>query len=138
MRYVPALLSEIELEYVRSRGPGGQNVNKTNSAALLRWNVFSSQMFSLEERQMIAAKLANNITSDGDLILRSDEFRDQIMNRKRCLEKLEDLLSKAFFIPKPRKKTKPTYSSKLRRQSEKKRRGEVKMGRGKIKDPGRE
>lgn len=135
MKYVPALLSEIELEYVRSRGPGGQNVNKTNSAALLRWNVIDSQILTVEQQQIIASKLANVLTSDGDVILRSDEFRDQAMNRKRCLEKLESLLEKAFFVPKARKKTKPTYSSKIRRQAEKKRRGEVKSGRGKIKDP---
>ena len=132
MKYVPALFSEIELEYVRSRGPGGQNVNKTNSAALLRWNVLHTQMFTVDERQMIASKLANLMTSDGDLILRSDEFRDQAMNRQRCLEKLEALLEKAFFVPKFRKKTKPTYSSKIRKQNAKKRRGEIKAGRKKV------
>ena len=134
MKYVPILLSEIELEYVRSRGPGGQNVNKTNSAALLRWNVPQSQMFTVEDRQIIALKLADILTSDGDLIIRSDEFRDQNMNRKRCLEKLEALLEKVFFKPKVRRKTKPTYGSKVRRHTEKKRRGEIKSGRGKVKN----
>jgi ribosome-associated protein len=121
---------EVELEYTRSRGPGGQHVNKTNSACLLRWNVLGSVCFSDEDKHVLLTKL--RLTTDGDLILRSDEFRDQEMNRKKVLEKLETALERAFFVPKPRKATKPTRSSQRKRQDEKRNRGEIKAGRGKV------
>jgi ribosome-associated protein len=132
MRFVPSILHEIELEYTRSRGPGGQHVNKTNSAALLRWNVRESKVITFEERQIIEEKMQNVMTKDGDIYLRCDEFRDQESNRKKCLEKLEELFEKAFFVQKKRKATKPTKASKARRITAKKVRGEIKAGRGKV------
>lgn len=132
MRYVPSILFEIELEYTRSRGPGGQHVNRTNSAAILRWNVKNSVVITPEERAVIESKLKNYISQDGDLILRSDEFRDQEANRKKVLEKLDSLLDKAFFVPKARKPTKPTKSSRIKRQTEKRQRGEIKANRAKV------
>lgn len=132
MQFVPRILFEIELEYTRSRGPGGQHVNRTNSAALLRWNVKDSVVFNEEEKNQIQSRLENYISKDGDLILRSDEFRDQEANRKRSLEKLDALLIKAFFTPKKRKPTKPTKGSKVRRQTAKRQRGEIKAGRAKV------
>jgi ribosome-associated protein len=132
MKYVPRFLFEIELEYTRSRGPGGQHVNRTNSAALLRWNVSNSVAFVPEERERILKHLRNHITQDGDLILRSDEFRDQESNRKKVLEKLDELIDRALFIPKKRKATKPTYSSQVKRKTAKRNRGEIKANRGKV------
>ncbi|MEZ0393254.1 MAG: alternative ribosome rescue aminoacyl-tRNA hydrolase ArfB [Pseudobdellovibrionaceae bacterium] len=132
MQYVPRILFEIELEYTRSRGPGGQHVNRTNSAALLRWNVPSTVVFSEEEKSLLLTRLQNQISQDGDIILRSDEFRDQEANRKKCLEKLDALITKAFFTPKKRKATRPTKASKVRRQTQKRQRGEIKSHRGKI------
>lgn len=130
MKYVPTILFEIELEYTRSRGPGGQHVNKTNSACLLRWNVPGTVCFSEEDKMVLLSKLRT--TSDGDLILRSDEHRDQESNRKKVLEKLDELIARAFFVPKARKATKPTRSSQRKRREEKKIRGEIKAGRGKV------
>jgi ribosome-associated protein len=132
MKYVPRIHFEIELEYTRSRGPGGQHVNRTNSAALLRWNVRDTVCFQEDEKQRLLFKLKNMISQDGDLILRSDEFRDQESNRHRVLEKLDELIEKSLFIPKKRKPTKPTRSSQVRRRTEKKVRGEIKAGRGKV------
>lgn len=132
MQYVPRILFEIELEYTRSRGPGGQHVNRTNSAALLRWNVFKSVVFSEEEKAVLSSRLGGAMTSDGDIVLRSDEFRDQESNRKKCLEKLDALLARAFFVPKKRKATKPTRASKVKRQTAKRQRGEIKAGRAKV------
>ena len=71
-------------------------------------------------------------TSDGDIILRSDEFRDQESNRKKVLEKLDEIIDRAFFVPKKRKATKPTKSSQRKRRDEKRNRGEIKAGRGKV------
>ncbi len=130
MKYVPKIQFELELEYTRSRGPGGQHVNKTNSACLLRWNVQATVCFSEEEKQILLSKLRT--TSDGDLILRSDEYRDQESNRKKVLEKLDELIDRAFFVPKKRKATKPTRSSQRKRRDEKRNRGEIKAGRGKV------
>jgi ribosome-associated protein len=130
LKYVPRFLFEIELEYARSRGPGGQHVNKTNSACLLRWNVPGSVGFSDEDKMILLSKL--RLTADGDVILRSDEFRDQESNRKRVLEKLDQMIERAFFQPKQRKATKPTRSSQRKRRDEKRNRGEIKAGRGKV------
>ncbi len=132
MKYVPRIIHEIELEYVRSRGPGGQHVNKTNSAVLLRWNFRNSYAFTDEEKYLIQEKLKNLATTDGDLIFRADEFRDQDSNRKKCFEKLDSALEKAFFVHKKRKATKPTRSSQRKRQDEKRHRGKIKSGRGRV------
>lgn len=130
---MPLILREIEMEFVRSRGPGGQHVNKTNSAALLRWNILNSKVLLPETQETLLDKLQNQITGDGDIIVRSDEFRDQDQNRKRCLEKLDEIIADALFVPKLRKKTKPTRSSKENKLKTKKRRSEVKTQRGKVK-----
>jgi ribosome-associated protein len=129
-----AVIPEIWFEYVRSRGPGGQHVNKTNSAAILRWHVPSSQAFNEDQKQNIQSKLANYINSEGFLNLRSDQFRDQQQNRSACVEKLQHLLKKALFKPKKRIKTKPTRSSIKKRIESKKARGEVKKNRQKVQD----
>ncbi len=132
MKYVPRFMFEIELEYTRSRGPGGQHVNRTNSAALLRWNVRQSVAFTSEDKEKILQRLRNQITQDGDLILRSDEFRDQESNRRKVLQKLDEMIERSLFVPKKRTATKPTRASKVRRRVEKKSRSEIKANRGKV------
>ncbi len=125
-------LKEIWFEFTRSRGPGGQHVNKTNSAALLNWHVESSAAFSAEQKALIALKLQNHINSEGYLHLRSDQFRDQDQNKKACLAKLENFLKAALFKPKKRFKTKPTRSAVRKRIETKKIKGETKKLRGKV------
>jgi ribosome-associated protein len=73
-----------------------------------------------------------SLTSAGEVLIRSDVHRVQDQNKSACLEKLDKMISKAFFIPKKRVKTKPTYSSTLKRQEAKKRRGDIKSGRKKV------
>jgi ribosome-associated protein len=106
--------SEFELSYARSSGPGGQNVNKVNSKAILRWNIVSSRSLSLEVRSWLANRLAGQLTSDGDLVISSDRYRDQIRNREDCFQKLKELIAAAAQKPKARKKTKPSRSSQKR------------------------
>lgn len=130
--HLPAL-KEIHFSAVRSRGPGGQNVNKVSSAAQLTWHVSSSESFTEEQKHRLQVKLENYINQKGELYLRSDEFRDLERNKARCLEKLENLIAKALHKPKPRKKTKPTRSSQIKRVEGKKQRGEVKKTRQKVK-----
>jgi ribosome-associated protein len=126
--------AELDFSYARSRGPGGQNVNRTNSAAVLRWNLAASQVFSEEQKIRLQQKLASKLTSEGDLVLRSDVHRDQDQNRSECIRKLHEILSRALFVHKKRVATKPTKSSVRKRVEGKKLHGEVKALRRKVKE----
>lgn len=123
---------EMEFSYVRSRGPGGQNVNRTNSAAILRWNLFKSSIFDEIKKERLAQKLKTRLTESGEIIIRSDIHRDQDQNRSECIRKLHEILSKALFVPKKRVATKPSKSSKIKRMDSKKRDAQIKVLRRKI------
>jgi len=126
--------NEFTFEATRSRGPGGQNVNKTNSAVILRWIPANSQSFSADEIMHLTQKLQTRLTTDGEIVIRSEESRDQDQNKKKCLEKLETILRQAFFVPKKRKPTKPTRSSQRKRIETKRHRGDIKSTRRKSWD----
>lgn len=117
---------------VKSRGPGGQNVNKVSSAVQLQWDFQNDPSLSIEEKNKIQTRLKNYISSAGYLNLRSDEYRDQPRNKDRVLEKLLDLITQALYEPKKRKPTKPTYGSQIKRKDKKRARGETKALRKKI------
>jgi len=123
---------ELDFSYARSRGPGGQNVNKTNSAVILRWNLVTTSLFTEEVKARLQEKLANQLTVDGDILIRSEGQRDQDQNKSECLRKLQALIQKALFVPKKRIKTKPTRSSQRKRLESKKKLSEVKNLRRKI------
>jgi ribosome-associated protein len=127
--FVFIALAELEFSFVRSSGPGGQNVNKVNSKAVLRWNVPMSPSLSEDVRVRLLDKLSGKLSTEGDLIVSSDAFRDQPQNRDACLEKFKSMLVTALFIPKKRKKTKPSYSRTLKDQASKKRHSEKKKMR---------
>lgn len=122
--------SEIEFTYARSSGPGGQNVNKVNSKAVLRWNPALSVALPEELRQRVLSRLADRLTREGWLVLASDRFRDQGRNRQDCLEKLQAIVAAASRVPKRRKKTRPSLSSRRRDLDAKRRHGEKKRLRG--------
>jgi ribosome-associated protein len=126
------IASEVQFQAVRSRGPGGQNVNKVSSAAFMVWEYRNSLGLSPEEKGLVRRKLENHINKEEQFYLRADEYRDLERNKARCLEKLFDFLKAAFHKDKPRKKTKPTYSSKVKKRESKTKRGEVKKNRGKV------
>ena len=126
------LRHEVFFKAVRSRGPGGQNVNKVSSAALLYWDYQYSRLLTEFQKQKLSQRLSAMINSDNQIYLRSDEFRDLEQNKSRCLEKLSDAITAALHVPKKRKPTKPTYSSKQKRHEGKKSRGEIKRLRGKV------
>lgn len=120
------LTDELQFVAVRSRGPGGQNVNKVSSAACLYWNYRTSEAVTDWEKRRIGERMAGWINRDHQVFLRSDEFRDLEQNKSRCIEKLHELLRRAFHQPKARKATKPTRASKERKLEAKARRGKIK------------
>jgi ribosome-associated protein len=110
---------ELQFSFVRSSGPGGQNVNKLNTKAVLRWAVRSSPSLPDPVRQRFLARFAPRITGQGELLVTSQRFRDQRQNQRDCLEKLREMLLEVATPPKRRKKTKPTRSSVARRRTQK-------------------
>lgn len=123
---------EVEWAAVTSRGPGGQNVNKVASAALLTWPFRRSAALNEEQKLLLAEKLHTRINQSDEFYLRSDEYRDFPRNKERCLEKLKQLVGQALHKPKTRKATKPTRASRFKRKESKKRRAEIKRNRGKV------
>lgn len=119
---------ELEFDAVRSRGPGGQNVNKTNSASVLRWNLVRSRLPDAVKSRLFE-KLGGQLTAEGDLLFRSDVHRDLEQNRKACIEKLHQTIEKALFVPKKRIKTKPSRSAVRKRLDSKKKHSDKKRGR---------
>lgn len=119
---------EYWFEAVRSRGPGGQNVNRTNSAAILRWHLPSTKLPE-PVRSRLLEKLSPQLTSEEMILIRSEESRDLEINKKTCLEKLKKMIDQALFVPKKRIKTKPGRSAIQKRLTTKKKHGEKKRQR---------
>ena len=124
--------SELELTYVRSSGPGGQNVNKVSSKCQLRWNAVRSPSLPAHLRERVLAKLAPRLTAEGEILIASDSHRDQGRNREECLAKLKSLLVDALHVPKKRKPTRATKSSQRKRVESKRKRSEIKGMRGRV------
>lgn len=115
---IPA--DEFDISFARGQGPGGQNVNKVNSKAILFWSVAASANLPAGVAKRFLEKYHHRMTNEGVLVIASDRFRDQRRNVEDCLEKLKAMLLTVLEPPKPRKKTKPTRGSVERRISEKK------------------
>ncbi len=120
---------EFSFTYVRSGGPGGQNVNKVASKAVLRWNVVASPSLPGDVKSRLQQQQRGRITADGDLLIVSQRYRDQERNRLDCLEKLAAMLRAAAVAPKTRRKTKPSRGAHERRRAAKKRRSALKATR---------
>ena len=122
-------LREFRFTFARSSGPGGQNVNKVNSKATLRWPVGSSSSLPEGVRRRFVARYRRRITSEGELVLTSQRFRDAGRNVADCLEKLRKMLAEVAVAPKRRKPTKPSAASVRRRLEEKRRQSKKKKSR---------
>jgi len=120
---------ELQWSFVRSGGPGGQNVNKVASKAVLRWDLAGSPGVPDSVKARLRTLQRNRITSEGDLILTSQRYRDQERNREDCLEKLREMVLQAAFVPRPRRPTRATRGSRERRLSTKHHRSATKSGR---------
>lgn len=118
----------------RSSGPGGQHVNTTDSAVILRFDVAASPSLPDAVKRRLAVLAGSRMTSDGVLILRGEGSRSQLMNRQEVRARLLALIAEATITPRARKATKPTRASQQRRVEGKQRRSSVKAGRGKWKE----
>jgi len=121
--------AEFEFKYVRSSGPGGQNVNKVNSKALLRWSPQDSPSLPADMRTRFLTRYAARLTLNGEVLISSDSYRDQARNTAECLEKLHSMLSAVLHPPKPRRATRPSRSSVRRRLDTKKKHSSKKSNR---------
>lgn len=122
-------LREFDFDFVRSGGPGGQNVNKVATKAVLKWDVTNTPSLPDPVKERFKKQFARRIGQDGVLTLTSQRFRDRGRNVADCLSKLRDFVLQIAEAPKPRKKTRPTKASKRRRLKNKQMRSEKKERR---------
>ena len=123
--------NEIRFIFSRSSGPGGQNVNKVNTKATVKFDIMASNALNPEQKERIRKRLSSRISRNGILTVSPDRFRSQQANRKDALERLSRLLSEALRVKPKRKKTSVPKAAKERRLREKRHRGEIKKTRRK-------
>lgn len=124
--------SEIEEQFIRASGPGGQHVNKTATAVQLRFDAARSPSLPEEVRQRLLKLAGNRATDDGVVVIEARRFRSQERNRTDALGRLVALVRRATLRPKVRRKTKPTRASKERRLEEKRQRSRTKQQRRRV------
>lgn len=125
---------EIEESFTRSGGAGGQHVNTTDSAVLLRFDVRGSPNLPEAVKIRLEALAGSRLTREGVLVLRSEGARSQALNRQEVRERLFDLIREATFVPKKRKPTRPSRAAKAKRMDGKTKRSTVKSLRGRVTD----
>jgi ribosome-associated protein len=128
--------AELDMQFSRSSGPGGQNVNKVNSKVTLRWQVTTSESLPEDVRARFCSRYQGRINKRGELILHSQTYRDQEKNIDDCLSRLRQMLLEVAVAPRTRRPTKPTRGSKLRRLRDKKARSDKKRLRGRPAEDG--
>ena len=128
---LPIPESEIEFDFIRADGPGGQNVNKVATAVQLRFDVANSPSLPEEVKARLIKLAGKRVTQDGILILEARRYRAQEANREDAIRRLSELVRKALEKPRLRKATRPSQAARETRLREKKRKGEIKRTRAK-------
>ncbi|HPY40257.1 MAG TPA: alternative ribosome rescue aminoacyl-tRNA hydrolase ArfB [Thiolinea sp.] len=124
-------LTEIDFQPIRAQGSGGQNVNKVSTAIHLRFDIHASSLPEIwKEKLLLYAD--QRISSEGIIVIKAQTHNSQEQNRAEALERLEQLVSDATKVQKKRKATRPTRSSQAKRLDGKKKRSDIKSGRGKV------
>ncbi|GAB6277977.1 MAG: alternative ribosome rescue aminoacyl-tRNA hydrolase ArfB [Rectinema sp.] len=124
-----SVTANAETDFSRSSGPGGQNVNKVNTKVTTRIRIAAIEGLSPSELELMRTRLANRITTEGELVVQVQEERSQSMNREKAIEKLISLVARAAKRAPPRIPTKPTKASKERKLAHKKIRSSIKKNR---------
>lgn len=121
-----SIRNKVSIDFARSGGPGGQNVNKVNSKVIARIKLDEVEGLSVAEAEHARARLSGKLTKEGELVIQADEERDQARNREAVIARLTALISAAAKVPKRRKPTFPSTASKERRLTSKHLRSESK------------
>lgn len=138
-RDVEIPLDRVEFSFARSSGPGGQNVNKLNTKAEIRFHVNSADWLPVAVRARLLQYQSNKVSKDGELIITSQEHRTQAKNKDDCISKLQEMVAEAYVEPKDRQMWEGiSDKGKEQRRDEKRKRGSVKSNRGRVSDRGGE